>query len=381
MTFWLNSTLKSLKMQMLMKSENSRLNRRDFLKSVAAGSAASSILSSCGTILNVGGNLQSRPTTPVEPVVSHIKSTVAAVTHTRAVRSETQIDAVVVQGMLEEGIKALAGKSNLEECWLEIFPQLKSSDVIGIKIVAGSKFSSPPELVNAITNSLLKIGVRDNNIIVWDRLDKGWGEGLIKCGYKMNSSDRGVRYMSTNLDGVGYDKSVAVPISSAKTDFPVSRIVSQLCDYLISVPILKGGRGCFGVTGSMKNYYGAIPLGDRPNPIKIQKMHRNSANPQIPELFAHPLIRDKNKLCINDALLGRFSGGPAGPPQFINNQLIIGTDPVAVDYQALMIIERERARRGLSSLLAYPKYIQSAAEMGLGTNNPDQIDLREVNLS
>ena len=354
-----------------MKNETSRLNRRDFLKSVAVGSVASSVLPSCGTFLNTMSTLTASPADkPVEPVVSHIKSTVAAVTHTQAVHSETQIEAVVVQGMLEEGIKALVGKSNLEECWLEVFPQLKSSDVIGIKINTGVKFPTHPELVNAIIKSLVKIGVKDNNIIVWDRCDKLGPEGLIKCGYEINSSDKGVRYMSTNLEGVGYDKSVAVPIPSAKTDFPITWIISQLCDYLISVPVLKGGRGCFGVTGSMKNYYGAIPLGDRPNPIRIQKMHHNTANPQIPELFNHPLIRDKNKLCIYDALLGRFSGGPVGPPQFINNQLIISTDPVAVDYQALMIVEKERARRGQSSLLAYPKYIQSAAEMGLGRTIP-----------
>ncbi len=372
------SGLKQIVLGNIMITKGNRFNRRHFLKGAALGSFLSPLFPACGPLLNVAGTVFSRPGTPVRPIVSQIKSTVTMVSHRRAVHSETQIDEAVVLSMLEEGLIAQVGKATVEECWLEIFPSLKASDVIGLKINSGSHLPTHRELVNAIIASLLKAGIKENNIIVWDRCDTFASEGLIKCGYKINCSDKGVRYMATNMEGVGYDKDVRLSVPSAKISFPLTRIISQYCDYLISVPVLKGGRGAYGVTGSMKNYYGAIPLGDRPNPIKISLMHSNNASPQIAEVYSHPLIRDKTKLCIYDALLGRFSGGPAGRPQFINNQLILGTDPVAVDYQGLMIVEKERAKRGLPSVMAYPGYIQNAAEMGLGTNNPEQIDLQEI---
>jgi hypothetical protein len=236
-------------------------------------------------------------------------------------------------------------------------------------------------LVDAIVNSLVRIGIAENNIIVWDRSDNLWKEGLINCGFGINRSKKGVRYLSTNLEGIGYDTKAVVPMPSVHIEFPLTSIISQRCDYLINVPILKAGTGYCGLTGCMKNYYGAIPLFDQSFTKGIKEVHVNNCNPQIPELYSHPLIRDKTKLCIYDVLFGKFEGGPFGPPQFIHNQLIIGTDPVAVDYLGLMVAERERSKRGLPSLFPYTKYIQSAAEMGLGTNNPDQIDFREVSLA
>jgi uncharacterized protein (DUF362 family) len=374
--------------ELVMKNNHIDIRRRDFLKLAALATISPTVLSSCDKVTTylteklIGVDSEPSPgSVPMESVKSSMRSVAAAVTDPRAVRSDGIINGNAVRGMLDEGMKAFAGKSNIEECWLTVFPNLKSSDVIGIKINASDKaFFTHKELVDAIVNSLVRIGVAENNIIVWDRSDNMWREGLINCGFGINRSKEGVRYLSTNLEGIGYDTKTVVPMPSVHIEFPLTSIISQRCDYLITVPILKAGSGYCGLTGCMKNYYGAIPLFDQSLTKGIKEVHVNNCNPQIPELYSHPLIRDKTKLCIYDVLLGKFEGGPFGPPQFILNQLIIGTDPVAVDYLGLMVVERERSKRGLPTLFPYTKYIQSAAEMGLGTNNPDQIDLREVSL-
>jgi uncharacterized protein (DUF362 family) len=386
------------KSALIMKNNHKRIDRRDFLKLAALGTVSSTVLTSCDRLFGymleklIGVDPEPAPgSVPMESIISATRSVAAVVTDTRAVHGDGIINGDVVRGMLDEGMKTFVGKSNIEECWLTVFPDLKSSDVIGIKINASDKaFFTHKELVDAIVNSLVRIGVTENNIIVWDRSDDMWKEGLINCGFGINRSKQGVRYLSTNLEGIGYDTKTVAPMPSVHIEFPLTSIISQRCDYLINVPILKAGSGYCGLTGCMKNYYGAIPLFDQSftkgakgtKGIKgIKEVHVNNCNPQIPELYSHPLIQGKTKLCIYDVLLGKFEGGPFGPPQFIHNQLIIGTDPVAVDYLGLMVVERERSERGLPSLFPYTKYIQSAAEMGLGTNNPDQIDLREVSLA
>ncbi len=161
------------------------------------------------------------------------------------------------------------------------------------------------------------------------------------------------------------------------------------CDYLINVPVIKSHNLC-GITGALKNYYGAIAIQDTIlhnfNPIKslvrAEKVHANNCNPQIAVVASHPLIRKKTRLHIADALVPMYDGGPYGPPQWINGQLLISQDPVAIDYQAFQIIERKRQEKGLESqgLSLRAKYIQSAAEMKLGTNHPNQMEIMDITL-
>ncbi|MBA7529011.1 hypothetical protein ES705_21203 [subsurface metagenome] len=47
--------------------------------------------------------------------------------------------------MVEEGVKALTGRSSSRDAWLALFPNLKSTDVIGIKINCGTRFHCQKE--------------------------------------------------------------------------------------------------------------------------------------------------------------------------------------------------------------------------------------------
>ncbi len=67
------------------------------------------------------------------------------------------------------------------------------------------------------------------------------------------------------------------------------------------------------------------------------------------------------------------------PPQFAPNSLIISRDPVAADYIGAEMINEERAKLKMG-----PKNIRlllkKAAEMGLGTDDPEKMEVLKVDL-
>jgi hypothetical protein len=62
--------------------------------------------------------------------------------------------------------------------------------------------------------------------------------------------------------------------------------------------------------------------------------------------------------------LGVCTTGPGGRPEFAYNGLIVGTDPVATDHQARLIIENERKKRNLP--IVPSTQIDHAIKLGLG---------------
>jgi hypothetical protein len=77
-----------------------------------------------------------------------------------------------------------------------------------------------------------------------------------------------------------------------------------------------------------------------------------------------PDIRNKTRLIVGNAILGVYARGPVGEPEFAYNHLIVGTDPVATDHQARLIIEGERKKKNL--LLVPSLHIDQAIKLGLG---------------
>jgi hypothetical protein len=68
--------------------------------------------------------------------------------------------------------------------------------------------------------------------------------------------------------------------------------------------------------------------------------------------------------------------GPIGQPEFAYNGLIVGTDPVATDHQARLIIEDERKKRNLPFVPSL--HIDHAIKLGLGAPL-DEIQVMPVN--
>jgi len=276
--------------------------------------------------------------------------------------SGLSVNTTVANLLLNAAIQKLTGKNTAEEAWKSIFPSLTKDDIVGIKINTLFYLSTHSQVVDAIVQNLVAIGIPENNIIIWDKLDSD----LIRAGYQINRGETGVRCFGTNAD---YDNAIYKIGGQSKR---LSKILTQTCNHLINVPVLKD-HSISGVTLSMKNHYGSV---DNPG-----SLHGNNCDPYIADLNNTAPIKEKTRLIVLDASVGIYNGGPDGPPQFYYNSLILGQDPVALDYHCLQIIDEERKKQGLQPIanVGRPaKYIQTAAGLGLGTMDSNEMQVIQL---
>ena len=329
-----------------------KITRRRFIKATAVGAAAAYLTPRLNSTLLHAASPKSR---------------VIMASHNNVVDASEQIHANIVRTTVDETLVALTNTSSIRDAWTYIFPRLQSSDVVGIKVNCLNSFlPSHPELVYAIADSLSEsLGFNPNNIIIWDRTSRE----LKWAKYKLNMSNAGIRCLSTS-DGIGYDESFAVDVGKGK-QIHLSNILTKMCTHLINVPVLKH-HSLAGVTLSMKNHYGSI---DRPS-----SCHENSCDPYIANLNNTSQIKDKTSLILGDALFGSFQGGAAGPPQWINRQIWASLDPVALDYIGMTLIDRKRKENNISLLSKRTNFLHTAAKLGIGTDDPKQIELVKIKL-
>ncbi len=318
------------------------------------------------------------------------KSVVSLVTDKLAVNEQGKINAEKAKAMVKRAITLATGTKNTEEAWAKIFPRYKNDEVIGLKVNSTNrKLPTHPEVAYAVTESLIAAGVKPGNIMIFEKLSRS----LEKTGYTINDDkEKGIRCFGHDHKQLGFDKNIKAKIPSLGLDLNLSRIVTEICDHIINLPVLKNSTnqspssGKAGVTLSLKNAYGYIPLADFPyvpeieglDPINvIEKMHSNNGNPQIAELNSCPEIRNKTKFVILDGLLGLYEGGPFGPPQWINNQIMASTDLVAIDTVGMGRIDAKAKEVGKSLSSPFAKHIQTAGKAGLGNSAPEKIDIKE----
>jgi uncharacterized protein (DUF362 family) len=272
------------------------------------------------------------------------------------------IDGGVVQSMVNCGIMNLARESHVGKAWKALLPGVTESSTIAIKVnCINSSMPTHPQVAYAVANSLTQmefggLPFPDNNIIIFDRTS---GE-LSSSGYTLNTSATGIRCFGTNDSGAGYSSET---YSVNGVTQRLSKIVTEMADYLINVSVLKN-HGIAGATMCLKNHYGTC---NSPGSI-----HGAACDPYIAALNALPPIKDKQKVNICDALFGIYSGGPSGSPQFTADMLIMSKDIVAVDYQATIILEDNGC-----TTIPTAHHITTAAgpPYNLGTNNPARMDI------
>ena len=276
--------------------------------------------------------------------------------------SGTTIDPDIAQSMMDCGIMNLAEIFDVGEAWKALLPGVSETSIIAIKVnCINSSLSSHPQVTYAIANALTQMDFGgtpfpENNIIIFDRTN---GE-LTSAGYTINTSSTGVRCFGTNQSGVGYSTETYDVYGVTQR---LSTIITQLADYMINLSVLKN-HGTAGVTGSLKNHYGTC---NSPG-----SLHGNYCDPYIPALNALAPIRDRQYVNICDALLGIYSGGPSGSPQFAANTFIMSADPVALDYQEREILIDYGCTTGSRA-----HHIETAAgdPYNLGTADPAEMDI------
>lgn len=272
----------------------------------------------------------------------------------------SSINQDTANAMMNEGIKELTQLTDVGDAWKSIMSGITASSVIAIKVNCRSaSLPTHVEVVNAVIEGLKQMsfaGVTfpENNIVIYDNF-KAY---LSESGYTINTSSNGVRcYTATNYSSTSY----SVNGISQK----LCTLVTDTADFLINIAVLKNHNSMAGATLCMKNHFGTCQ--------SPRSMHINYGDPYIGALNAVAPI--KNKQCINilDAIYGAHEGGPYGGPTFVANKILMSQDIVAVDYLGREILETNG-----SSTVSWATYIDSAANYGIGTNNPDEMEIVNI---
>ena len=277
---------------------------------------------------------------------------VAEVTDTKSVPSGVTLDKARVRGALRAGLMALAGTSSLAAAWKVLLPGFVATTRIGIKVnTINYKMSNSPELILALVETMTQdLGAKKANIVVWDRQD------YELTAAKLTQAALGVTVMATDQGsgGPGYE-TTKHPVRSRTTT--LSKVLTEKTDITFDLGMLKD-HDIGGITGALKNVYGMI---DNPGDF------HNELNKDLPELFALSAVRKSVRLCIIEGFLAVRQGGPMGPPTDKPGKLLLSTDPVAIDAQALAIIN---SLRKVPVSAAMTAWLAASAAKGLGSATP-----------
>lgn len=272
------------------------------------------------------------------------------------------VDQEIVYEMVDQGVIAMTGASSVTDAWRQLIPNYQPGKAIAIKVnFNNSPYNDPlqidalPHPVNAIIRGLELIGVRQEDIWVYDARRCISDRFTGACLYP------GIRFFDNWCHEVATFENDDPNALVHFTDH-TQKIADVLVNatYLINMPILKRhaeGRE-FSVTLSFKNHYGTI---ETPG-----NLHQNRSS-RLLTLNSNCHIRDKTRLVIGDALFGNRqsnAGIPARWQTFGNdapNSLFFATDPVAIDSVMCDFLDREV---GINE--EPDEYLQSAAESGLG---------------
>ena len=307
--------------------------------------------------------LQTRPAPPRLKVVSRYAPAaspgmpgpypgrVVSVASSRSVDTSTgAANADVVRDMLARGMTALTGARATPDAWRRFF---EPADRVGIKVNCGGYpyCVSAYEIVAEVVRQLMGIGVPASQIYVYERFQNQLDEvnyaRHLSNGVSIVAAERANR----NVDNSGYD-----PATYLEADFfgeddtrsNMMRLVSERLTKIINIPNMKD-HGATGVTGCLKN----IAYGSFSN---VARTHRNGVSHTysvVGTLASIEPLRGRTVLQIMDGLRGVWHGGPFARTTkyvFYPKQILLGTDPVAIDRLLLDIIENERRAHGAISI-------------------------------
>ena len=297
-----------------------------------------------------------------------------------------------VANMVNAAVKRITNRDTIGKAWESLFPQghPNTSTKIGIKLNfsygdwRGDKendwsktycpFGPKSAVTNAIVSGLCQMMDGTFPIENITFIERMYSVGLRKY-YPLV---QGYRPVFEGDDGLFKDKRSGTfgmhwiyaanelelppeaPKFIAAPDYPDNyqapqRIYAAVYgnDFLINYAIAKDHRAA-GVTGVMKNNYGCTD-----NPMGTHGSEwRNPQSPYAGTRLCIPVFHknvDANSpyiLNVLDALTGVYEGGPLSGRVFHANTIAVSKDPVATDSYLLEMINKEREKQGMSTLVS-----------------------------
>ena len=324
---------------------------------------------------------------------------VASVHNDKSIDSDSErVDAAQVREMFRGGMTALTGDKDQRDAWARF---ISPSDVVGIKINASGApgICSNPVVVGEIGANLVGVGVRPENIWVYERFNRQ----VLTVPYAQYLP-RG-SHITTADSGAGYDPFTYVEVNFFGEDDTRSnlvRLVSEKLTKIVNVPNMKD-HSAAGVTGCLKN----IAYGDFSNVARSHEYTKTNTLTFIGTLATVEPLRSRTVLHVMDGLKGVWHAGPFSPDRsfrFYPKQIMFGTDPVAMDRLLLDIIDDKRKQEkaisvwdrspqrldpegrrfshdpNLNRFVREPGHIEYASTLGLGVYDKTKIRVSEIRL-
>ena len=355
-----------------------KLTRREFIK-LSGTAAAAGLLAGCGGRATPTPTLtpsvsredvfKFHPDAPSKVVHAHHAgvwtSTPTVGSLADSAEENTLLSPEALREMLDASIAELTGLEKARDAWAVLF---SPEERIAIKVNAfrNSLIWTHVPLVTAVTDSLQDAGIPPEQIVIFDYRTSE----LEKAGFAINEDGPGVRFYGTESN---YTQEGTV----RERDIELSDILLE-CDALINMPVLKSHM-IAGISFAMKNHYGSIS--------GPSLLHSNIGN-SMAELNTLSPIKDRTRLIVGDALTAclRYKGAfPYWTSDRMGDSILMSFDPVAADTIALQMLgqfltDEGDGSRSVRLETAATPCLEGAAELGLGTNDPANMDLTEVNL-
>jgi len=344
-----------------------RISRREFLTGAAA--MAAGLLVGCDSAAPRIPDSDIRRPDVIRfypDVPSRVVHTHHAGVWTGTPRGDLEDDALLSTGalrqMLDASITELTGLADAGDAWAALF---SPEERVAIKVCTygggrgSSEIFTHVPLAMAVVDCLQDVGIPPEQIVIYDRQTAE----LEGAGFTINRRDPGARCYAT-----GYEGSWDLMGDNIK----LASVLLQ-CDALINIPLLKA-HGIGGMTFAMKSHYGSF---NRP-----QDFHQGKIERAIAELNALEPIRKRTRLTIGDALVAStraHSSRPYWTLDVVGDAILMSFDPVAHDTVGLQILNDLAAGNRSIARIA-EKWLKNAADLGLGTNDPANIDVVELNL-
>jgi hypothetical protein len=256
--------------------------------------------------------------------------------------------------LVDKAICALTSQSTAAKAWRSL---VSPDDRVAVRI--STYFNRA--VVDAVVRGLLAAGVPAPSITLYRSHVRNWegkeekyqaGEGL--PGVSIHQGVYGMLY-----EFIGTRR------------MRLARVLYE-CTKLINVACLNS-HVLTEVTGALKNHVGSV---DKP------KLLHESIDFSLALLNNLPVIRDKTKLVILDALRPSLKGHPGFTPEsyYLESGVIIAaSDPVAADAVGLELIREGRRSRSLGADLPFAeRLLKLASKLGVGQSNRKAIRLVEV---
>ena len=313
------------------------------------------------------------------------------------------VDPLLVREMMERGMRALTGEKDALAAWRRF---IEPKDVVAIKVNAGGRpyCVTSPVIVAEIVRQLMALGLKPSQIVIYERFFGQLAEvnyaPQLPEGVQIQAAERGNRAPEQrDYDPLTYVE--AQFFGEEDTRSNMMRLVSERATKIINVPNMKD-HGATGVTGCLKN----VAYGSFSNVARTHDKGVSHTLTAVGTLAAVEPLRSRTVLQIMDGLRAVWHGGPFAPTQrflFFPRQIVLGTDPVAIDRLLLDVIDDKRKAEGAISiwdrdpkhlkpndniardgdpnvniLIREPRHVEVAGRMGLGEWELPKIKLEEI---